>query len=140
MVSCRLGGMVGRRSAPPGSPPGRSRPFRTAGPLRFFSYGRRNDPPRCSHADSLDRHPPRQRDLVYLPHLSPPFRAVGRRPRRPLDSSSSVDETLFCASPPLLRGNRGFTSLPHLDSQSRHRRNKARYLNCWFTSLLAAAT
>ena len=70
----------------------------------------------------------------------PPVRAVGRRPRRPLDSSASVDETLFCASPPLLRGHRGFTSLPHLDSQSRHRRNKARYLNCWFTSLLAAAT
>jgi len=59
LVSRRLGGMVGRRSAPPGSPPGRSRPFRTAGPLRFFSCGRRNDPPRCFHADCLARHPPR---------------------------------------------------------------------------------
>ncbi len=73
--------------------------------------------------------------LIY-PRQSSPC----RRPRRPLDSTAPVDRTLFCASPPLLRGHRGFTSLPHLDSQSRHRRNKARYLNCWFTSLLAAAT
>jgi|SRR2546421_1625349 len=74
--------------------------------------------------------------LIY-PRQSSPLR---RRPRRPLDSSAPVDETLFCPSPPRLRGHRGFTSLPHLDSQSSHRRNKARYLNCWFTSLLAAAT
>ena len=52
--------------------------------------------------------------LIY-PRQSSPLR---RRPGRPLDSSAPVDETLFCASPPLLRGHRGFTSLPHLDSQS----------------------